>query len=77
MAYVHRQLLEAAGAGAAVLLISEDLDELLSLADRIAVIHGGRLTPARATSGWTLGTLGLAMAGADHAATHGEVAHAA
>ncbi|WP_454757780.1 ABC transporter ATP-binding protein [Cupriavidus campinensis] len=77
VAYVHRQLLEAAAAGAAVLLISEDLDELLSLADRIAVIHGGRLTPARAASGWTLGTLGLAMAGADHAATHGEVAHAA
>ncbi|MGO4307841.1 ABC transporter ATP-binding protein [Cupriavidus sp. RAF12] len=79
VAYVHRQLLEAASGGAAVLLISEDLDELLSLADRIAVIHGGRVTPARPASAWTIGTLGLAMAGAD--ATHGmpeaEVVHAA
>lgn len=64
VAYVHRQLLEAADAGAAVLLISEDLDELLALADRIAVIHGGRLTEARPAAGWTLATLGLAMAGA-------------
>ncbi|WP_454766377.1 ABC transporter ATP-binding protein [Cupriavidus campinensis] len=79
VAYVHRQLLEAAAAGAAVLLISEDLDELLSLADRIAVIHGGRLTPVRPASAWSLGTLGLAMAGAEHAPGHpdAEAAHAA
>ncbi len=66
VAYVHRQLLEAAAQGAAVLLISEDLDELRALADRIAVMHAGRLTPARATEAWTLATLGLAMAGAAH-----------
>lgn len=65
VAYVRGQLLEAAARGAAVLLISEDLDELMALSDRIAVIHGGRLGPARATSAWTLATLGLAMAGAD------------
>ena len=38
-------------AGAAVLLVSEDLDEILELADRIVVMHGGAVvheTPARA-----------------------------
>ena len=79
VAYVHRQLLEAAAAGAAVLLISEDLDELMALSDRIAVMHAGRLTPARAASSWTLATIGLAMAGTDAArsSTAPEVAHAA
>ncbi|CAG2131979.1 Xylose import ATP-binding protein XylG [Cupriavidus numazuensis] len=67
VAYVHRQLLDAADAGAAVLLISEDLDELMALADRIAVMHRGRLTEARPAQAWTLATLGLAMAGSDAA----------
>jgi len=46
-----------------VLLVSEDLDEILALADRIAVMHAGRLTPARPASAWTLAEIGLAMAG--------------
>ena len=58
---VHRRLLEACKAGAALLLISEDLDEILSLADRIAVITRGRLSEARPRGQWTLATLGLAM----------------
>ena len=40
---VHRYLLEAADAGVAVLLISEDLDEILELADRIAVMYEGEI----------------------------------
>ena len=69
VAYVHQQLLDACAAGAAVLLISEDLDEILALADRIAVIHHGRLTPAEPTERWTLTRIGLAMAGGQaHAA---------
>jgi simple sugar transport system ATP-binding protein len=68
VAYVHQQLLDACAAGAAVLLISEDLDEILALADRIAVMHHGRLTPAEPTERWTLGRIGLAMAGGTHAA---------
>jgi len=63
VAYIHQQLLDACAAGAAVLLISEDLDEILTLADRIAVIHHGRLTPAEPTEHWTLARIGLAMAG--------------
>ena len=63
VAYVHQQLLDACAAGAAVLLISEDLDEILALADRIAIMHHGRLTPAEPTEHWTLARIGLAMAG--------------
>ena len=63
VAYVHQQLLDARDAGAAVLLVSEDLDEVFALADRIAVIHHGRLGEARPASAWTLAAIGLAMAG--------------
>jgi len=55
-------LIEARDQGAAVLLISEDLDEVLDVSDRIAVIFEGRLTPAAA--GADIQTLGLMMAGA-------------
>ena len=65
VAYVHQQLLDACARGAAVLVISEDLDEVLALADRIAVMHHGRLTPARPTADWTLQRIGLAMTGHD------------
>ena len=44
IAYVHGRLLEARENGAGILLISEDLDEVLALADRIAVVYRGRLT---------------------------------
>ena len=61
--YVHQQLLAARDAGAAVLLISDDLDEVIALGDRIAVMHAGEMTAARANSDWSRDTLGLAMAG--------------
>jgi simple sugar transport system ATP-binding protein len=67
VADLHRRLIEACAAGAGVLLISEDLDEILVLADRIAVMSQGRLSAARARSQWTLAELGLAMAGQDQA----------
>ncbi|MDO8418883.1 MAG: ABC transporter ATP-binding protein, partial [Rubrivivax sp.] len=64
VAYVHQQLLDAAAAGSGVLLISEDLEEVFALADRIAVMHHGRLCAARPAPAWTLAGIGLAMAGA-------------
>jgi general nucleoside transport system ATP-binding protein len=70
VAYVHQQLLDAAAAGSAVLVISEDLDEVFALADRIAVMHHGRLTAARPTSSWSRAAIGLAMAGTTDQATH-------
>jgi simple sugar transport system ATP-binding protein len=63
LADVHRRLLDACSGGAGVLLISEDLDEILALADRIAVMTRGRLTDARPRSAWSAAALGLAMGG--------------
>ena len=60
---IHQQLLDAAAAGSAVLVISEDLDEVFALADRIAVMHHGRLGAALPVAQWTPQRIGLAMAG--------------
>lgn len=68
VADLHRRLLDACAAGAGVLLISEDLDEILALADRIAVMARGRLTDTQARNAWTAAALGLAMGGAATAA---------
>lgn len=64
VSYVQQQLLAARDAGAAVLLISDDLDEVMTLGDRIAVMHAGHLGPARPALEWTRASIGLAMAGA-------------
>ncbi len=68
VAFVHQQLIDACARGGAVLLISDDLDEIYALADRIAVIHAGRLTAAKPREAWDLPSIGLAMAGESHAA---------
>jgi len=69
IAYVHARLVAARDAGAAVLLISEDLDEVSSLSDVIHVISEGRLSPAFARGALSAAELGLWMAG------HGFEAH--
>jgi simple sugar transport system ATP-binding protein len=61
--YVHQQLLKARGEGAGILLISEDLDELLTLSDRVVVMYRGRISPAMARGDVTIRQLGLMMAG--------------
>ncbi|SNX72672.1 nucleoside ABC transporter ATP-binding protein [Cereibacter ovatus] len=61
--YVHSRLLQARDAGAAVLLISEDLDEIMALSDSIHVISEGRLSPGFARGTMTQQQLGLWMAG--------------
>ena len=68
VAYVQAQLIAARDAGAAVLLISDDLDEVLTLGDRVAVIHAGRLGTARPATDWSREAIGLAMAGITEAA---------
>jgi simple sugar transport system ATP-binding protein len=70
VADLHRRLLEACTAGSAVLLISEDLDEILALADRIAVMTRGRLSDVRPRDAWSAATLGLAMGGAAAQSRH-------
>jgi simple sugar transport system ATP-binding protein len=68
--YVHEQLLAQRARGAAILLISEDLDEILALADRIEVIYEGAIVgavkPADFQADLTALTerIGLMMAGA-------------
>jgi simple sugar transport system ATP-binding protein len=76
VAYVHQQLLDACAAGSGVLLVSEDLDEVFALADRIAVMHHGRLTEALPVARWTLARIGLAMAGSSHGQSHAAAARA-
>ncbi|MEZ4863235.1 MAG: ABC transporter ATP-binding protein [Caldilineaceae bacterium] len=73
--YVHNKLLEQRAQGAAILLISEDLDEILALADRIAVIYEGRIMGVLPASAATEEHLGLLMAGIqpDTQATTSEV----
>ncbi len=61
--YVRQRLVEERDRGAAVLLISEDLDEILQLADRVAVIYEGRIVSEAAGEEADRETIGLNMAG--------------
>ena len=63
MEYVHSRLLEERLDGTAILLISEDLDEILALADRIAVIYEGQIMGIVPREEATPEKLGLLMAG--------------
>ncbi|KWR90713.1 ABC transporter ATP-binding protein [Cupriavidus sp. IDO] len=67
VADIHARLLAARDAGAAVLLVSEDLDELLALADRIAVMAEGRIVFETTAAGAERAELGRHMAGHGHA----------
>jgi len=61
--YVHLRLLDQRNAGTATLLISEDLDEILALSDRIVVIYEGRIMGEVQRESATPEQLGLLMAG--------------
>ncbi len=63
--YIHRQIVEMRDRGVAVLLVSAELDEIRSLADRIAVIYHGRIVDTVYPDEVTKSELGLMMAGAD------------
>ncbi len=63
ISFVHGQLLAARDRGAAVLLISEDLDEVMALSDVIHVIYEGRLSPPFARGALNAAQLGQWMAG--------------
>ena len=62
---IRQALIDLAGRGAAVLVISQDLEELFAIADRIAVIHTGRLSVARPAAEFDAETVGLLMGGSD------------
>jgi simple sugar transport system ATP-binding protein len=61
--FVRGRLDELRAQGAAVLLISEDLDEVRALSDRICVLHSGRIVLETAGEGANVAQLGLAMMG--------------
>lgn len=61
--YIHQRLLEQREAGTATLLISEDLDEIRALSDRIAVIYEGKIVGIVERGEATIEQLGLMMAG--------------
>jgi simple sugar transport system ATP-binding protein len=70
-AAIRQAILDLAAGGAAVVCISQDLDELMEISDRFAALNEGRLSTPRDTAGLTVDEIGLMMGGA-----HGmEVAH--
>lgn len=62
--YIHARLMAARHAGLAVLVVSEDLDEVLALSDRVGVMFEGRLISILERDRCTLERLGLMMTGA-------------
>ena len=68
MQFVHERFLEVRHGGGAVLLISEDLEELFLLSDRIAVMYEGRVMATLPIAEASVGRIGLLMAGIEEAA---------
>jgi len=63
-AAIRQALLDLAAGGAALIVISQDLDELLEISDRFAALNEGRLSAPRQTFGLTMEEIGLMMGGA-------------
>ncbi len=71
-AAIHQALVDLAASGSAIVVISQDLDELLSLCDTLAVINNGQLSRPMAVAGADIEEIGLLMGGihGDMEATH-------
>jgi simple sugar transport system ATP-binding protein len=63
---IHRRILQARDQGMGVLLVSADLNEVISLSDRILVIHEGRLVGELRPEEATEERIGLLMGGIQH-----------
>ena len=63
-AAIRQAILDLAAKGAAVIVISQDLDELMEISDRFAVLNEGRLSTPRPAAGLTVDEIGLMMGGA-------------
>ena len=61
--YIHTRLLEKRDAGCAILLVSTELDEVMELSDRIAVMFDGKIIAVVEAEGATKEQIGLLMAG--------------
>jgi general nucleoside transport system ATP-binding protein len=64
---IHQALIDLRDRGVAVLVVSEELDELFEICDRIAVLAQGRLSPAQPRAALTVDAVGVLMAGAGNA----------
>ncbi|MTH62671.1 ABC transporter ATP-binding protein [Paracoccus shanxieyensis] len=67
--FIHKRIVALRDAGKAVLLVSVELDEIMALSDRIAVMFDGRIMGQRLPNEATTGDLGCLMAGVDPATT--------
>jgi ABC-type uncharacterized transport system ATPase subunit len=76
-AAIHQALVDLAAAGSAIVVISQDLDELLSLCDTIAVINEGRLSRPMKVSEAHIEEIGLLMGGIHGESDGGVATHAA
>lgn len=63
-AAIRQALLDLAKSGAALIVISQDLDELMEISDRFAALNEGRLSQPRLTIGLTVEEIGLMLGGA-------------
>jgi len=68
--YIHRRLVEQRDAGAAILIVSTELDEVLAVGDRVAVMFGGRIVGILSGDDATYENLGLLMGGATFGEGH-------
>jgi len=68
--FIHRRIVDARDKGAAVLLVSAELDEIMSLSDRIAVMYKGRILETIPGKSATREQLGLLMAGISKESAH-------
>jgi simple sugar transport system ATP-binding protein len=68
-AAIRQALMDLAEGGAAVVVISQDLDELLEVADRFAALNGGRLSASVPVQGLTMDRIGLMLGGSDAGGT--------
>ena len=72
--YIHKKIVEQRDAGKAVLLVSLELDEVMSLSDRILVMYEGEIVGELDPKTTTVQELGLYMAGAKRQQREGESA---
>ena len=63
--FIHNHIIDQRDSGSAVLLVSAELDEILSLADRVAVMFEGQIVKTLPIAEATRERLGLLMAGVD------------
>ena len=62
-AFIRQELIDMRNEGTAILVISEELEELFEISDRIAVIAGGKLSPPKKLADTSIDEIGVWMSG--------------